>query len=72
MKKYKITISGMHCASCASNLEKSLKKVVGVKNATVSIMLKKGTVECEDSVLEDEIKKAVKRAGYEISNMEKE
>ena len=72
MKKYKITISGMHCASCASNVEKSLKKVVGVKNATVSIMLKKGTVECEDSVLEDEIKKAVKRAGYEISNMEKE
>ena len=72
MKKYKITISGMHCASCASNIEKSLKKVPGVKNANVSLMLKKGTAECEDSVSEDEIKKAVKRAGYEVSNIEKE
>ena len=72
MKKYKITISGMHCASCASNVEKSLKKVPGVKNANVSLMLKKGTAECEDSVSEDEIKKAVKRAGYEVSNIEKE
>jgi len=72
MKKYKITISGMHCASCASNVEKSLKKVPGVKNANVSLMLKKGTAECEDSVSEDEIKKAVARTGYKIVNIEKE
>ena len=72
MKKIKITINGMHCASCASNIEKSLKKVPGVKNANVSLMLKKGTAECEDSVSEDEIKKAVKRTGYEVSNIEKE
>ena len=72
MKKYKITISGMHCASCASNIEKSLKKVPGVKNANVSLMLKKGTAECEDSVSEDEIKKAVARTGYKIVNIEKE
>jgi len=26
MKKVKITIEGMHCSSCASNVEKSLKK----------------------------------------------
>ncbi|KHO55304.1 MAG: Cu2+-exporting ATPase [archaeon GW2011_AR19] len=72
MKKIKITINGMHCASCASNVEKSLKKVPGVKNANVSLMLKKGTAECEDSVSEDEIKKAVVRTGYKISNIEKE
>ena len=72
MKKIKITINGMHCASCASNVEKSLKKVPGVKNANVSLMLKKGTAECEDSVSEDEIKNAVVRTGYKISNIEKE
>ena len=72
MKKIKITINGMHCASCASNVEKSLKKVPGVKNANVSLMLKKGTAECEDSVSEDEIKKAVVRTRYKISNIEKE
>ena len=70
MKKYKITISGMHCASCASNIERSLKKTPGVKNASVSLLLKKGTVECEDSVPESELKKAVKRAGYEIKALE--
>ena len=72
MKKIKITINGMHCSSCAANVEKSLKKVPGVKNANVSLMLKKGTAECEDSVSEDEIKKAVVRTGYKISNIEKE
>ncbi|MBS3081350.1 heavy-metal-associated domain-containing protein, partial [Candidatus Pacearchaeota archaeon] len=27
MKKIKLTIEGMHCASCAGNIERSLKKV---------------------------------------------
>ena len=72
MKKYKITISGMHCASCASNVEKSLKKVPGVKNANVSLMLKKGFVECEQDIKDEELKKAVERAGYKIVNIERE
>ncbi|MEK6893859.1 MAG: heavy metal-associated domain-containing protein [Nanoarchaeota archaeon] len=70
MKKLKLTIEGMHCASCASNIEKSLKKVPGVKGATVSLMLKKGTVETEDSVNEEEIKKAVAKVGYKVSKIE--
>ena len=70
MKKAKITIHGMHCASCASNIERSLCKIHGVKNARVSLLLKKGTAECEDSVSEDELKKAVKRAGYEAKTIE--
>lgn len=71
MKKLKLTIQGMHCVSCASNIERSLKKVSGVKEAAVSLMLKKGTVEAEDSVSEEELKKAVKRAGYSVINVEK-
>ena len=70
MKKLKISIDGMHCASCASNIEKSLKKVPGIKEATVSLMLKKGSVEAEDSVSEEDIKKAVLRAGYKVSKIE--
>ena len=71
MKKFKLSIEGMHCASCASNIEKSLKKVPGVKGAFVSLMLKKGTVEAEDSVSEEEIRKAVSKAGYKVSKVEK-
>ena len=63
MKKLKITIEGMHCASCASNIEKSLKKIKGVKEASISLMLKKGTVEAEDSVSLEDLKKAVSKAG---------
>lgn len=70
MKKLKLTIEGMHCASCASNVERSLRKVSGVKEVGVSLMLKKGTVEVEDSVSEDEIKKAVSKAGYRVSRIE--
>ena len=70
MKKAKITIHGMHCASCASNIERSLHKTPGVKSASVSLLLKRGTAECEDSVSEDELKKAVKRAGYEARGVE--
>ena len=70
MKKIKITIEGMHCASCASNVERSLRKVSGIKEISVSLMLKKGIVEADDSVSEDEIKKAVSKAGYKISKVE--
>ena len=70
MKKATITINGMHCASCASNIERSLGKIPGVKNPKVSLMMKKGYAECESSVSEEELKKAVKRAGYEVKTIE--
>ena len=72
MKKAKITIHGMHCASCASNIERSLRKTPGVKNANVSLLLKKGTAECEDSVSDEDLKKAVARAGYKAVSIEYE
>lgn len=60
----------MHCASCASNVERSLKNVPGVKTVSVSIMLKKGTVEAEDSVSEEDLKKAVSKVGYKVVKVE--
>ena len=65
MKK-KLIIEGMHCASCASNIEKSLKKVPGVNEATISLMLKKGTVDVDQQVRDEELEKAVARAGYTL------
>ncbi len=73
MKKYKLSIEGMHCASCGTNIERSLRKVSGVKDASVSLMLKKGSVECGDNVSEEELKKAVARAGgYKVSSIQKQ
>jgi len=63
MKK-KILIEGMTCASCAMNVERSLKKVPGIKEVGVSVLTKKAIVESDKEISEDELKKAVSRAGY--------
>lgn len=71
MKKVKLTIEGMHCASCASNIERSLKKVSGVKEVNVSVMTNKSFVEAEDSVSEEDLRKAVSKVGnYKIIKVE--
>ena len=70
LKKIKLAIEGMHCASCASNIERSLKSVKGVSNANVSLMLKKANVEVEDSVTDDDLKKAVAKVGYKVVKVE--
>lgn len=72
MKKYSIKIQGMDCASCAGNIERSLKSVKGVRDAKVMLMLNKGKVEAEDSVYIDEIKKAVSKAGYKAISVEED
>ena len=70
MKKLKLTIEGMHCASCSSNIERSLKKVAGVKEANVSLMTKKGFVEADEKVSNEDLKKAVARTGYKLVKIE--
>jgi len=70
MKKLKIAISGMHCASCAGNVERSLKKVPGVKTVSVSLMTNKGIVEVEDTVSEEALKQAVARTGYKAGEIQ--
>lgn len=69
MKKATLAIKGMHCASCAANIERSLLKVAGVKHVQVNVIMKRGTVEVEESVSEMELKKAVQRAGYEATSV---
>ncbi len=69
MKK-KLSIEGMHCSSCAMNIEKSLGKVNGVNEVRVSLLTKKGFVECEEKVKDEELKKAVERAGYNLVKIE--
>ena len=67
--KFKITIQGMHCASCAANVERALKKVSGVKEASVSLMINKAFVSGENLEKED-LKKAVEKVGYKVAGIE--
>lgn len=69
-KKARIEIEGMHCASCAMNVEKSLSKVKGVRNPKVSLLTNKGFMDVEESVRAGELAKAVKEAGYRVKKIE--
>tara|TARA_B100001964_G_scaffold242439_1_gene317347 strand:- start:1370 stop:1582 length:213 start_codon:yes stop_codon:yes gene_type:complete len=70
MKKIKPTIEGMHCAACGGNAERSLKTVKGVTEVSVSVMTHKAIIESEDFVTEDELKKAISKAGYNVVKVE--
>ena len=70
MKKVKINIEGMHCASCAGNIERSLKKVSGVSEVNVSVIGKKAFVQVDEKTSDEELKKAVSRAGYKAVSIE--
>jgi Cu+-exporting ATPase len=66
MKKLKLTIEGMHCAACASNVERAVKKIKGVSSASANIMTNKAIIEAEDSLNPEELKKAISNIGYKV------
>lgn len=72
MKKTQISVGGMHCASCALNIEKNLKKLEGVTDANVNFSIARATVEFDENrTNEGNIIKSIENAGYEAS-MQKE
>lgn len=50
----------LDCANCASKMETAIKKIDGVKDATVSFMTQKMTIETDDERFDDIVKEAVK------------
>jgi len=67
MKKATISISGMHCASCAQKIESNLRKLKGVKSANVNIATERATVEFnEKTTSEDKITDLIEKLGYEV------
>lgn len=67
MEKIVVPVEGMTCASCVARVEKSISKVVGVKNVSVNLATEKALIEFEkDKVNFQEIIKSVEDAGYKI------
>jgi len=59
------SINGMTCASCVSRVEKSLKKIDGVKNAEVNLTTERARVTYNQQPSEfDSVIKAVENAGF--------
>ena len=54
-------IKGMHCASCAQNVERTIKALPGVKRANVNLASEKLTVDYEQNQVNvDDMEQAVK------------
>lgn len=67
-KRVHLSLDGMHCASCASIIERALKKVPGVKAANVNYAAEKASVVFDES--QSPLQKlidTVKKAGYGAS-----
>lgn len=50
----------LDCANCAAKMEMAIKKIDGVKSATVSFMTQKMTIEADDERFDDIVREAVK------------
>lgn len=57
-KRFKLV--DLDCANCAAKMEDAIKKVDGVKDATVSFVMQKMTVEADDARIDDIMKEIVK------------
>lgn len=66
IKKFNVT--GMTCSACVQSVEKSIKKLDGVKSVTVSLIAKEMTVEYDNQKTSVELIEAtVEKLGYKAS-----
>ncbi|MBT6691554.1 copper-translocating P-type ATPase [Candidatus Parcubacteria bacterium] len=64
MEDVNLKISGMHCASCALSIEKTIKKKPGIKSASVNYANNQAKVEFDaNKVSQEDIEEAIKKAG---------
>lgn len=63
-----LPITGMTCANCVATVERNLKKVDGVNQATVNLSSERATVEFDPNLATlDDVISRVRRAGYDIA-----
>ncbi|MDO8725768.1 MAG: heavy metal translocating P-type ATPase [Candidatus Methanoperedens sp.] len=63
-----LKIGGMHCASCALNIETALKKTGGITSANVSFPLEQAKITYDPEIVSiPEIKKTIENVGYTAS-----
>lgn len=64
-KTYKIEVD---CANCAAKVEQAVKKVSGVKDATVNFMTQKLLIDFDDTADIDAVMKAVYKSAKKIES----
>ncbi len=62
-------IEGMHCASCAAIITKTVKKIPGVKEADVNFATEEAKIEFDDKTVSvEKINSTLKELGYKLKN----
>lgn len=70
-KNIKFSISGMHCASCATNIENTLRKKQGIKSINVNIASNKAHIDYDlDKITLDNIKNEIESLGFQATGDE--
>ena len=59
MKK-KFKLEDLDCANCAAKMEEAIKKIGGVRDAKVSFLAQKMTIDAEDDKFEEIMQEVVK------------
>ena len=69
VKQRTVIIEGMTCEHCKARVESRLNSLDGV-SANVNLKRKTAVVSMEKDVQDEEIKKAIENAGYEVVKIE--
>ncbi len=59
------SVSGMTCSACSLHVEKAAKSVEGVRSASVNLLENRLVVESDD-ISDEQIRQAVRSAGYDL------
>jgi len=67
MQEKEFRIKGMHCASCVSVIERSVKKQKGVESISVNLALENASVKFDPALIaEKDIEKVIESRGYKV------
>ncbi|WP_309571982.1 heavy metal translocating P-type ATPase [Deinococcus sp.] len=61
-----LSVTGMTCAACVGRVERALRKVDGVVDATVNLATERASVDALSSVSVTRLKTAIRDAGYDV------
>lgn len=67
MKRVKIAIEGMTCASCVASVEKSLNRLEGIQAVSVNLATNRAIIDYADSINEKAFVEAIERVGFDAS-----
>lgn len=69
-KKVELVIEGMHCTSCATNIDLSLEELPGIKKADTNYARGKTTIEIDEKLFDPKlVHKTIADLGYKTKSI---